>query len=233
MGKYFVEAQIILKKETVKHQNTDEGSSLGCLTSATLEVPGLTWCACLWDAFTLAAVGVPETNLAVKRRASLDLADLALATVSVELLIGSSAEIGGKRALALASNTVEGVARWVWASLLGVFAVSGDGVEELTWWAVLGSDDLRASLSVEDVSFLNGFLVSALAGARVVVEEGWVSVNVLTFFWSALARARLNVEVLRAVLEAASEVVHASAAAGRWVPVVAFSAALWLAVAAA
>jgi len=145
------------------------------LAGASIKVPDFTTGACLWGAFALAAVRVPELSLSVGGESTgADFADLALATVSVELLVALSAASSGKNALALSSSTVEGVACRVWAIFLGEFAVSGVWVEEFAWWALLGSSDLRASSSVEDVSWGSSFLVDALASALRGVEVLWV-----------------------------------------------------------
>jgi len=170
-------------------------------------------------------------DLAVSQSACLNLADLALASLNVELLVRLSAVSSRKHALALSSGTVVRVAGWVWASLLGEVAASDDWVEELTWWAASGSFDLSARSSVEDVAWSASFLVGAFASALCGVEVGWVSVNVSAYLWGALALAGLNVEEL--IDLARSKVVFASALAAGWVPVVTGSAVLWHAVATA
>jgi len=91
-------------------------------TCAGVKVPCLAITACLRNAFTLAAVGVPEVLLFADVGAGLDFADLALAAFGIELLVGPGAVFGNQRAVAHASCWVPNVVRW--ASLGHEFAIA-------------------------------------------------------------------------------------------------------------
>ena len=181
---------------------------------AIFEVPSLSsGSAFFWDALALAAVGVPELSLAVDIWACSDLANLALAALSVEFLIVSSASISGKGTVALSSFEVEDEVSW--ALLLSEGALASDWVEELAWWAVSWSLNLSAADSVEDLSgWVAWCLVGAHAVADISVPVSWVARWVWLLravSWGALALAVLNVEVLGS--SAAAGIVLASALA--------------------
>ena len=124
--------------------------SRGVLAFAVLEVPCLSFNKTkFWHALTLAAVRIPEHLLAVFVWASLDLTDLAFASLLVELLVWLSAGVSGERAVTFASSTHENVGFWARLSL--EFAISGEWVEELAWWASFWLQDGRARDDIPDV----------------------------------------------------------------------------------
>jgi hypothetical protein len=165
----------------------------------------------LWNAFTLAAVGVPEILLFADVGASLDLADLALAAFGIELLVRLGAVICSQRAVANASHWVPHVV--LGASLSHVFALACNWVEELAGWAILWPQNFRARLYVEDVNLWVGRSnvradTSALVSIPVTRVAG-ISVGIAWTVWLAQARARFNVEVFS--FAAKARVVSASA----------------------